>query len=475
VPSAVRDSQPAAPKSGEDKPAFVENIPSAVAEPAPSAVGDSQLAAPKSEEGDAAVLQNLPSAVAQPVQAAIRNPQLAAPQPLVAPERSVGGGEGGSAILQTVPPVIAEPVNAQPPSTAPANDQAVERRESADAVAPFLPAIVPSTDQAPDKPSSPGALDPAAAPAKIAGLNLPSPISIPTPANASPAVALAVAGDLAPLLTPLPPSSATVIDRRDKGQAPSLAPPLPPSGTPVATNGQRMKSALQRNEIAGSAAQKLPPDRQTVAAAAGANEAIPAPVRRIPADFSDPKQTAAPWMMIDTAAKGAAASTLTANAAGGGAPSFGRIEQVERMISREVVLVRQSGAESLSVSLKVDARTSLFLQLTDHHGQIEASVRCESDDAGALGAQWGQLQESLARHNVQLLPLEDKSFTAGTSSDPPADSPRNFQDGPSAQPPPPRPPSPQKEKPSDDAMNAAVGLSKPKNQTRRQHGWEKWA
>jgi hypothetical protein len=432
MPSAVLDPQVAAPQPGEGGSAVLQYIPPAGAEPVQSlaAVIDRRY-------------KSIPSPVAEPMPSATRDPQLAAPQP----------GEGGSAVLQTVPPAVAETVSTQAPSAAPANDKPVERRENAGVIAPFPPATVPATATAPDKPANPAPHDPAAAPAKIAGLNLSPPISTPTAAHAPPAAELAGAGDLAP----------------------PLGPPIPPSGTPVATNGQRMKSALQKNEIAGSAAQKLPPDRQTVAAAAAADEAIPAPKGRSPADFSDPKQTSAPWMMMDPAAKGAAAPAPTAKVAGGGAPSSGRIEQVERMISREVVMVRQSGAEALSVSLKVDARTSLFLQLTNHYGQIEASVRCESGDAGALGAHWGQLQESLARHNVQLLPLENKSFSAGPSSDPPAENPRNFQDGPSAQHPPPRPPAPEREKPSDDAMNAAVGLAKPKNQTRRQHGWEKWA
>jgi hypothetical protein len=236
-----------------------------------------------------------------------------------------------------------------------------------------------------------------------------------------------------------------------------------------------MKSALQKNEIAGSAAQKLPPDRQSVTATAGADEAIPAPLLRIAADFSDPKESAASWMIMDTTAKGEAAPTLTTNVAGGGAPSPGSIEQVERLITREVVMVRQSGAEALSVSLKVDARTSLFLQLTNHPGGIEASVCCEQGDARALGAHWGQLQESLARQNVHLLPLEDKTFPASPSSGAPAETPKNFQEGPPARHPPSLPPAPEREKLSDDAIKTAVGLTKSKNKPRYYHGWEKWA
>jgi hypothetical protein len=236
-----------------------------------------------------------------------------------------------------------------------------------------------------------------------------------------------------------------------------------------------MKSASQENEIAGSPAQKLPPDPQSASATAWGGEAIPAARISSPADFSDPKASAAPWMIVDTTALGAAAPTLTTNVAAAGVATSAPIEQVERLISREVVMVRQSGAEALAVSLKVDSRTSLFLQLTNHHGQIEAAVRCESGDAGALGAHWKQLQESLARQNVQLLPLQDKPFAAGPSSDAPAQTPGSFQDGQPARQQQQPPSAPETEKPTDDAMNAAVGLAKSKNRPHRHPGWEKWA
>jgi hypothetical protein len=236
-----------------------------------------------------------------------------------------------------------------------------------------------------------------------------------------------------------------------------------------------MKTASQAIEIAGSAAQKLPPGLQTASATSGADQAIPAAKINVPAGFSGPRESAAQWTIVDTTAAVATAPTLTTNAAVAGVPSSAAIEHLERLISREVVMVRQSGADALAVSLKVDSRTSLFLQLTSHHGQIEASVRCESGDAGALDAHWKQLQESLARQNVQLLPLQDKSLPDNSSSDAHAETSGNFQDGPSARQQPPRPSAPPEKEPSDDAMNAAVGLSKPKLRIRRHPGWETWA
>jgi hypothetical protein len=236
-----------------------------------------------------------------------------------------------------------------------------------------------------------------------------------------------------------------------------------------------MKTASQKNDFAGSAAQKLPPDSLTAPATAGAGAAMPEAKIRIPADCSDPKESAAQWMVLETTAAGAPAATLTTNVAGGSAPSSLRLAQVERMIDREVLMVRQSGAESLAVSLKVDSQTSLFLQLTNHHGQIEASVRCERGDAGALETHWGQLQDSLARQNVQLLPLQDKFNSSKPSFEPASGSAANSQDRPSGQNQAPPHSGKETEPPSDDAMNAAVGLTKSKSKPRHQHGWEKWA
>ncbi|HXR07459.1 MAG TPA: hypothetical protein VN765_09025 [Candidatus Acidoferrum sp.] len=249
----------------------------------------------------------------------------------------------------------------------------------------------------------------------------------------------------------------------------------PPSGTPVALNAQRMKSASQKNDFAGSAAQKLPPEHPSAPALADADAAIPAAKSRTPASFSEPKDSAPQWLVLDTSANGSAAPTLTTNVQAGSVPSSAALSQVERLISREVLFLRDSGAQTLAVSLKVDSQTSLFLQLTNQHGQIQVAVRCEKGDAAALDAHWGQLQDSLARQNVQLLPLEDKSVSSSPSSHLPAPAPGNSQHGPPAQHPPPRPPASKSEKPSDDAMNAAIGLAKSKTKARHYRGWEKWA
>jgi hypothetical protein len=254
----------------------------------------------------------------------------------------------------------------------------------------------------------------------------------------------------------------------------AISPPAAPSGTPVATNGVRMKSAVKKNDFAGSTLQVLPSDRQTAPLSGGGESASQGarPSQPIVIDFSTERETAAQWMVVDATHAGGANLTVTANAGGAGSPATPPVSELERMISREVTMVRQSGAESLAVTLKVDSRTSLFLQLTNHNGQIEASVRCDKGGAGALEHHWGELQESLARQNVQLLPLQNNS--RDSSEHRPATA-GDFHD----QQPPQREPQPrpraEAEASSGEAGKAAAGLRQAKARPQPRHGWEEWA
>jgi len=114
------------------------------------------------------------------------------------------------------------------------------------------------------------------------------------------------------------------------------------------------------------------------------------------------------------------------------------------------------------------------LQLTNHNGQIEAAVRCEKGGAAALDSHWGELQESLARQNVQLLPLQDNSRDP-SNFPPPTAWDFNGQRPPQKQPEPQPQSAAEAETPSDQSMKATVGLGKANPQPQPRHGWEKWA
>ncbi len=152
-----------------------------------------------------------------------------------------------------------------------------------------------------------------------------------------------------------------------------------------------------------------------------------------------------------------------------------QVERVARMVNQEVVMIKQSGANSLAVSLKLDPQTELFLQLTNHDGQIQAAIRFERGSVAGLESHWGQLQESLARQNVQLLPLAEKLSSRNPSFHAPPDSSNSRQFNQSAR---------DRQLPSRDLPAELPRAEKPvktvpargeKNTNTSPRGWEFWA
>lgn len=151
-------------------------------------------------------------------------------------------------------------------------------------------------------------------------------------------------------------------------------------------------------------------------------------------------------------------------------------EKIAQLVTTEATMVRRSGA-ILSVVLRPDANTELFVQLARRDGQLEATVRCERGDTTALGAHWGQLQESLARQNVRLAPMQDAAtpnFREGRNPPPSSNADTGGQ--------------PRRERaPAADSLDdlPVIGLmDEPSRQRPREpelavaataHGWEGWA
>jgi hypothetical protein len=252
--------------------------------------------------------------------------------------------------------------------------------------------------------------------------------------------------------------------------------PLPADGTRGALDSQRMNSAGEKNEIAGANAQKVPgassKDGFAIQAAgdsAGASNS----------DQSGHKQDAiVPVPVMDWPAK-AGELNLDAGKAAGTAPSANHTtavaERVGNLVNQQVVMIRQSGAHNISVSLKLDPHTELNLQLTNHNGQIEASIRCERGSMAGLDSHWKDLQDSLARQNVQLLPLENKTasrtpaFDAGSNPE----SASSFKQSPQ------NPQRNSRQARQDMPLDAAVSIvPTTRNTTTRtssRQGWESWA
>ncbi|HEY3915353.1 MAG TPA: hypothetical protein VGN61_12765 [Verrucomicrobiae bacterium] len=192
----------------------------------------------------------------------------------------------------------------------------------------------------------------------------------------------------------------------------TIAPSETTSGTSAANSEPRMNIAARKNEVAGEGEQKLPPAAKSSATVVTAVTGVdPTTAQgqdsgKKSLDFSWRETPPEMVSMINLSGKTADAEVSEAAPVSSTAMPAERLEQ---MISQEVVTIRQTGAQTLGVSLKVDDNTQLFLQLTTQNGQIQASLRIEKGSFSALDSQWSQLQASLARQNVQLMPASSTS------------------------------------------------------------------
>jgi hypothetical protein len=241
-----------------------------------------------------------------------------------------------------------------------------------------------------------------------------------------------------------------------------------------------MKLPPEQNEIAQSTAQGLPPARSSLPGA-GTGRSDDADDKASPSlavDFLSDKPTE--QLAINGAAGVAWGLDATQGAKTNGNLATttlpARIEQVQSLITREIATVRQTGADGLAVSLKVDAHTDLLLQLRNHNGQMEAAVRCERGDLASLNSHWGQLQESLARQNVHLLPLEDRSGSrvaagldraSAAAQDFNQQKPSKNYRGPLGE--------AEETPPSQQSPAAALAVNKPQTRNAPPKGWESWA
>jgi hypothetical protein len=223
-----------------------------------------------------------------------------------------------------------------------------------------------------------------------------------------------------------------------------------------------MSLSSERNEIAGRTENKLPlapvsaigsPDTGGPSSGTGGKTLL---------SFSWHEAPVEPMAIIELSVNGGSPAEPVAESAvaapvrvSGPAP----LERLEQMISREVVTVRQTGAESLGVALKLDSNTQLFLQLTTNNGLMQASVRCDRGQFAPEQSQWAELQQSLARQNVELLPM-----TGGSNLDfqqPPREHPRQAAS--------------REDWPAPDAAVPPAQSRQQKEQNRSRKNWESWA
>ena len=250
----------------------------------------------------------------------------------------------------------------------------------------------------------------------------------------------------------------------------------PVDGTGGALNGQRMKFGTEKNEIAGPTAQKVP--------TASLKDDLPTKSANdlmigSDSDHSGHKQDSInSALVMDWPAK-ASEGNVDAGKGTGAAQSVdhsaAQAERVGQLVNQQVVMIRQSGANHLAVSLKLDPHTELSLQLTNHNGQVEASVRLERGAVAGLENHWKDLQESLARQNVQLLPLENRASPRTPASHSASDTVSASLFNESSQNPQGHSREARRDLPPATTVKTVPVTNKATTRTASRQGWESWA
>lgn len=191
------------------------------------------------------------------------------------------------------------------------------------------------------------------------------------------------------------------------------------NGTPVAQKEGEMRKTGKRSESAEVAEQKLPGRGNSYSVAA--DKVAPPPIvggvsaegrsrSGIPAEADD---SVLPALNLPTATVSfsEASPKEISSVPSGVSPA----DRVQNLMSTEIARFKQMRLDSMSVVLRPDPHTEISLNVKMSEGRIEAHAICQRGDFSALNAQWGQLQQSLSRQQVELAPLRDANTQNGNS------------------------------------------------------------
>jgi hypothetical protein len=90
------------------------------------------------------------------------------------------------------------------------------------------------------------------------------------------------------------------------------------------------------------------------------------------------------------------------------------VEQMSKVISREVQIFKRTADETMEVVLTPDHNTQISLRLQWREGKVEVLAHCNQGNYQVLNAQWSQLQTALGQQGVRLAQLTQPSHTGFT-------------------------------------------------------------
>jgi hypothetical protein len=180
-----------------------------------------------------------------------------------------------------------------------------------------------------------------------------------------------------------------------------------PAGIGVAKTTATMKTAIKKEEIAGSALQFLP-------SSPGSDLPLG---RNLPGSLPRRVSAVATGLAtLDSAQTLPVAARADLSGALESAPASGvsAMARVTEVISREIRMFKRGGDDLVEVVLTPDAKTQISLRLQWRDGQVEVQARCDLGDYQSLNTQWAQLQSSLANQGVRLSHLSERVTTGFT-------------------------------------------------------------
>jgi hypothetical protein len=154
------------------------------------------------------------------------------------------------------------------------------------------------------------------------------------------------------------------------------------TGTAGAKEELGMKMLINEPENAGGIEQKLPPPERMTHFV-------------IDPSVSAVSLGAAP---VEKGSVEQISTHLTLRSAGGSTCA----DRLYQSMLPEVAMVKALRPDSLSVVLKPDRETEIFVRVTVEDGKMQAYARCDRGDIEGLTAEWGLLQKSLATQGVNL-------------------------------------------------------------------------
>lgn len=97
------------------------------------------------------------------------------------------------------------------------------------------------------------------------------------------------------------------------------------------------------------------------------------------------------------------------NATDAGVSPAATVDRLAKLVLQETCVARRHASDSMSVILRPDEGTELFVHFTQRNGIVQATIRCERGDFHQLNALWLELQSSLAEQKISLGPLQEAS------------------------------------------------------------------